>query len=168
MLSILSKASICQVGMKRIVSSSVFRFFANAKEAEKVEEPKVEKSAEQPSEKSTSKKNMELPDFPEFPFIRTDFEAGIRNRDYLKNRPTQKRVDLLKQKPGSIVYFDDEEFAHYFPHEYYIWIMLSCSFYAGFEKQKELTQMNTMQVRQEALNIMNKLQGSRFSLSIIH
>lgn len=120
MLSILSKTSICHVGMKRIVSSSVCRFFANSKKEEKVEEPTVEKPTEQASEKSTSKKNMELPDFPEFPFIRADFEAGIRNREYLKNRPTQKRIDLLKQKPGSIVYFDDEEFAHYFPHEYSI------------------------------------------------
>ena len=33
------------------------------------------------------------------------------------------------------------------------------SFYAGFEKQKELTMMNTMQVRQEAIHIMHKLNG---------
>lgn len=33
------------------------------------------------------------------------------------------------------------------------------SFYAGFEKQKELSMMNTMQVRKEAIDIMNKLNG---------
>ena len=33
------------------------------------------------------------------------------------------------------------------------------SFYAGFEKQKELTLMNTLQIRKEAIDIMNKLRG---------
>lgn len=33
------------------------------------------------------------------------------------------------------------------------------SFYSGFEKQKELTMMNTMQVRKEAISIMKKLKG---------
>ena len=39
---------------------------------------------------------------------------------------------------------------------------IRCSFYAGFEKQKELSMMNTMQVRQEALDIMKKLNGLCF------
>ena len=55
--------------------------------------------------------------FYEYPQIRADFEAGIRNRDYLKKVPKQKRIDLFQQKPGDVVYFDDEEFKYYFPHE---------------------------------------------------
>ena len=38
-------------------------------------------------------------------------------------------------------------------------MVLIISFYAGFEKQKELTMMNTMQVRKEAISIMKKLKG---------
>ena len=38
--------------------------------------------------------------------------------------------------------------------------MLSSSFYSGFEKQRELSGLNTMQVRKEAIGIMNKLNGS--------
>ena len=38
--------------------------------------------------------------------------------------------------------------------------MLSFSFYSGFEKQRELSGLNTMQVRKEAIEIMNKLNGS--------
>lgn len=38
-------------------------------------------------------------------------------------------------------------------------LIVTFSFYTGFEKQKELTLMNTMQVRQEALDIMKKLNG---------
>ena len=34
------------------------------------------------------------------------------------------------------------------------------SFYAGFEKQKELTLMNTLQIRKEAIDVMNKLRGT--------
>lgn len=34
------------------------------------------------------------------------------------------------------------------------------SFYAGFEKQKELTLMNTLQIRKEAIEMMNKLRGT--------
>lgn len=37
---------------------------------------------------------------------------------------------------------------------------LSSSFYCGFEKQRELTLMNTMQVRKEALRIISKLNGA--------
>ena len=37
---------------------------------------------------------------------------------------------------------------------------MSSSFYCGFEKQKELTLMNTMQVRKEALRIISKLNGA--------
>ena len=37
---------------------------------------------------------------------------------------------------------------------------MSSSFYCGFEKQKELTLMNTMQVRKEALRIISKLNGT--------
>ena len=61
---------------------------------------------------------VEAATFPEFPFIQDDYKEGIRNRDYLKNVPREKRVDLSKKKEGDIVYFDDEEFKHYFPHEY--------------------------------------------------
>ena len=34
------------------------------------------------------------------------------------------------------------------------------SFYAGFEKQTELTLMNTLQIRKEAIDVMNKLRGT--------
>ena len=37
---------------------------------------------------------------------------------------------------------------------------MSSSFYCGFEKQRELTLMNTMQVRKEALRIISKLNGA--------
>ena len=33
------------------------------------------------------------------------------------------------------------------------------SFYAGFEKQKELTLMNTLQVRKETISLIKKLKG---------
>ena len=33
------------------------------------------------------------------------------------------------------------------------------SFYSGFEKQKELTLMNTLQVRKETISIIKKLKG---------
>lgn len=36
---------------------------------------------------------------------------------------------------------------------------VNTSFYCGFEKQKELTLMNTMQIRKEALHIIAKLNG---------
>lgn len=70
-----------------------------------------------PVETQSRKIDSELPDFPEYPFIREDFVSGIRNRDYLKTLPKEKRIDLLSKKSGDIVYFDDEEFKHYFPHE---------------------------------------------------
>ena len=41
----------------------------------------------------------------------------------------------------------------------WIWIF-SFSFYSGFEKQRELSGLNTMQVRKEAVEIMKKLNGS--------
>lgn len=37
---------------------------------------------------------------------------------------------------------------------------MSSSFYCGFEKQKELTLMNTIQIRKEALKIIAKLNGA--------
>ena len=96
---------------------SAVRLFADAKESQSVKSEENAETQEQPVEKTASKKDSELPDFPEFPHIRADFEEGIRSREYLKNRPTEKRIDMLKQKSGSVVYFDDEEFKHYFPHE---------------------------------------------------
>ena len=36
---------------------------------------------------------------------------------------------------------------------------VSPSFYCGFERQRELTLMNTMQIRKEALRIISKLNG---------
>ena len=35
----------------------------------------------------------------------------------MKTIPKEKRLDLLSKKPVEIVYFDDEEFKYYFPHE---------------------------------------------------
>ena len=117
MLSLLSKSGICQHSIQRVLKYSASRFFASSKEVENGSASSDKESKETPVEKSASKKNVELPDFPEFPFIRTDFEEGIRSREYLKNRPTEKRIDMLKKEPGSVVYFDDDEFNHYFPHE---------------------------------------------------
>ena len=117
MLSSLLKTSIYQQTIKRVATYSASRYFATAKESEDDKKVVKKEASEQPVEKQTSKKDVELPDFPEFPHIRTDFEAGIRSREYLKNLPTEKRINMQKQKPGSIVYFDDEEFKHYFPHE---------------------------------------------------
>ena len=79
---------------------------------------KEESPALDTNEKQSSKKGEELPDFPEFPFIRDDFVAGIRNRDYIKTTKREKRVDLSRKKVGCVVCFDDEEFKYYFPHEY--------------------------------------------------
>ena len=117
MLSFFSKPSICQQTIQKAFKYSVTRLFASAKETKVINESVKNKEIEKPIEKQLSKKEMELPDFPEFPHIRADFEAGIRSREYLKNRPTEKRIDMLHQKPGSVVYFDDEEFKYYFPHE---------------------------------------------------
>ena len=109
--------------IKRIGTSSACRFFAaksdlDGKDASKKGEAVTEeKKSETPVEKTSSKKDLEYPDFPEYPQIRADFEAGIRNRDYLKKVPKQKRIDLFQQKLGDVVYFDDEEFKYYFPHE---------------------------------------------------
>lgn len=109
--------------VKRMGTYSACRFFAaksdlGGKDAsKKAEAAAEEKKSETPVEKTISKKDAEYPDFPEYPQIRADFEAGIRNRDYLKKVPKQKRVDLFQQKPGDVVYFDDEEFKYYFPHE---------------------------------------------------
>lgn len=44
---------------------------------------------------------------------------------------------------------------------------MTFSFYSGFEKQKELTMMNTMQVRKEAQTIMKKLHGGLNGLVLI-
>ena len=118
MLSFLSKSSICNHLLRKTVNYSAVRLFANAKESESIKSTETTETKEQSVEKTTSKKDSELPDFPEFPHIRANFEEGIRSREYLKNRPTEKRIDMLKQKSGSVVYFDDEEFKYYFPHEY--------------------------------------------------
>ena len=120
MLSLVLKSRIGAQTLRRIGSYSTSRFFStkadvdtskgSAKESDGKEEKKV-------AEKTSVKKDVELPDFPEYPFIRADYESGIRNRDYLKTVPKEKRMDLLSKKPGDIVYFDDEEFKFYFPHE---------------------------------------------------
>lgn len=120
MLSLVLKSRIGAQTLRRIGSYSTSRFFStkadvdtskgSAKESDGKEEKKV-------AEKTSVKKDVELPDFPEYPFIRADYESGIRNRDYLKTVPKEKRMDLLSKKPGDIVYFDDEEFKYYFPHE---------------------------------------------------
>ena len=117
MLSSLFKTSIYQHTIKKAVTYSASRYFATAKESENTNKVSKKETLEQAAEKQSSKKDVELPDFPEFPHIRSDFEAGIRSREYLKNLPSEKRINILKQKPGSILYFDDEEFKHYFPHE---------------------------------------------------
>ena len=109
--------------VKRMGTYSACRFFAAKSDlagknvSKKAEAVVEEKKSETPVEKTSSKKDAEYPDFPEYPQIRADFEAGIRNRDYLKKVPKQKHVDLFQQKPGDVVYFDDEEFKYYFPHE---------------------------------------------------
>ena len=79
--------------------------------------PKEDGASVDANEKQSSKKGEELPDFPEFPFIRDEFAAGIRNRDYIKTMKREKRMDLSKKKVGCVVCFDDEEFKYYFPHE---------------------------------------------------
>lgn len=120
MLSLVLKNRIGAQAIRRVGSYSTSRFFStkpdvdtskgSAKESDGKEEKKV-------AEKTSVKKDVELPDFPEYPHIRADYESGIRNRDYLKTIPKEKRMDLLSKKPGEIVYFDDEEFKYYFPHE---------------------------------------------------
>lgn len=109
--------------VRQLTRFSASRFYATKTDSDKMEASKKEEKAvdakkeDAPIEKTSSKKDAEVPDFPEYPQIRADFEAGVRSRDYLKTIPKQKRIDLLQQKPGSVVYFDDEEFKHYFPHE---------------------------------------------------
>ena len=120
MLSLVLKNRIGAQAIRRIGSYSTSRFFStkpdvdtskgSTKESDGKEEKKV-------AEKTSVKKDVELPDFPEYPHIRADYESGIRSRDYLKTIPKEKRMDLLSKKPGEIVYFDDEEFKYYFPHE---------------------------------------------------
>ena len=123
MLSLVLKNSLKPQALRRAGISFSGRFFASKSKNENSESAKQTEIAEdisdqqQSNEKQSSRKEGELPDFPEFPFIRADFEAGIRSRDYLKSLPTEKRIDLLSKKEGEIVYFDDEEFNHYFPHE---------------------------------------------------
>ena len=103
MLSIALRNRIAISSARRVALYRTVRCFATQSES---------------NEKQSTKKGVELPDFPEFPFIQDDYKEGIRNRDYLKNVPREKRIDLSKKKEGDIVYFDDEEFKHYFPHEY--------------------------------------------------
>ena len=123
MLSLVLKNSLKPQALRRAGISFSGRFFASKSKNENSESAKQTEIVEdisdqqQSNEKQSSRKEGELPDFPEFPFIRADFEAGIRSRDYLKSLPTEKRIDLLSKKEGEIVYFDDEEFNHYFPHE---------------------------------------------------
>ncbi|CBK20532.2 uncharacterized protein [Blastocystis hominis] len=162
MLSIALRNRIAISSARRVALYRTVRCFAtqsesaaNSDSAAKQGEP-VETATPNANEKQSTKKGVELPDFPEFPFIQDDYKEGIRNRDYLKNVPREKRVDLSKKKEGDIVYFDDEEFKHYFPHD----------FYCGFEKQRELTLMNTMQIRKEALRIISKLNAFQAGESI--
>ena len=123
MLSLVLKNSLRSQALRRVGISFSGRFFATKSKNENAELAKQAENVDdaidqqQSTEKQSSKKEGELPDFPEFPFIRADFEAGIRSREYLKSLPTEKRIDLLSKKEGEIVYFDDEEFKHYFPHE---------------------------------------------------
>ena len=124
MLSIALRNRIAISAARRIALCHTVRCFATQSEsaANSDSGTKQGESAETTStnanEKQSTKKGVELPDFPEYPFIQDDYKEGIRNRDYLKNVPREKRVDLSKKKEGSIVYFDDEEFKYYFPHEY--------------------------------------------------
>ena len=124
MLSIALRNRIAISSARRVALYRTVRCFAtqsesaaNSDSAAKQGEP-VEAATPNANEKQSTKKGVELPDFPEFPFIQDDYKEGIRNRDYLKNVPREKRVNLSKKKEGDIVYFDDEEFKHYFPHEY--------------------------------------------------
>ena len=106
--------------IQRTGKYSASRFFATKQEAKETADPTNILSGNEdvkPVETQSRKIDSELPDFPEYPFIREDFVSGIRNRDYLKTLPKEKRIDLLSKKSGDIVYFDDEEFKHYFPHE---------------------------------------------------
>lgn len=124
MLSIALRNRIAIPSARRVALSKALRCFATQSEsaAKSDSAAKQGESAETAvpnvNEKQSTKKGVEVPDFPEFPFIQDDYKEGIRNRDYLKNVPREKRVDLSKKKEGDIVYFDDDEFNHYFPHEY--------------------------------------------------
>lgn len=123
MLSLVLKNSLRTQIVRRAGISLSGRFYATKAKRDDAETPKQAENAEETVdlqkqvEKASSKKDGELPDFPEYPFIRSDFESGIRSREYLKSLPTEKRIDLLSKKEGEIVYFDEEEFKHYFPHE---------------------------------------------------
>ena len=123
MMLALTKSRIGLQTVRQLTRFSASGFYATKTNSDKTEVSKKEEKAmdakkeDAPVEKISSKKDTEVPDFPEYPQIRADFEAGVRSRDYLKTIPKQKRIDLLQQKPGSVVYFDDEEFKHYFPHE---------------------------------------------------
>ena len=126
MFSAVVRSGIRLQTVRQLTRFSASRFYATKTDSDKTEASKKEEKAldakkeDAPIEKTSSKKDAEVPDFPEYPQIRADFEAGVRSRDYLKTIPKQKRIDLLQQKPGSVVYFDDEEFKHYFPHECFI------------------------------------------------
>ena len=123
MLSIALRNRIAISSVRRIALYRTVRYFATQSESAANSDSAVKhgESADtatpNANEKQSTKKGVELPDFPEFPFIQDDYKEGIRNREYLKNVPREKRVDLSKKKEGDIVYFDDEEFKHYFPHE---------------------------------------------------
>lgn len=123
MLSIAFKNRFALGSIRAVGTISASRFFATKTDSDQSTASKDAKkesegaNSKQPSEKTSIKKDTELPDFPEFPFIRSDFESGIRNRDYLKTVHREKRADLLSKQPGDIITFDDEEFKYYFPHE---------------------------------------------------
>ena len=120
MLSLALKYRFGLQAIQRAGKYSASRFFATKQDAKEIDDSTSISSGDEDVksvEKQSSKKDSELPDFPEYPFIREDFVSGIRNRDYLKTLPKEKRIDLLSKKSGDIVYFDDEEFKHYFPHE---------------------------------------------------
>ena len=120
MLSLALKYRVGLQVIQRAGRYSASRFFATKQDANKSDDTKEtpgESEDVKPVEKQSSKKGPELPDFPEYPFIREDFVSGIRNRDYLKTLPKEKRIDLLSKKSGDIVYFDNDEFKYYFPHE---------------------------------------------------
>lgn len=120
MLSLALKYRFGFQTIQRVGKVSASRFFATKQDVKETDDPTSISNGNEdvkPIEKQSSKKDSELPDFPEYPFIREDFVSGIRNRDYLKTLPKEKRIDLLSKKAGDIVFFDDEEFKHYFPHE---------------------------------------------------
>ena len=162
MLSAVVRSRIGFRGLFRIASSSPVRFWgteSNNTIKDQTGHTDDTKNNLRKEGKQESKEKVELPDTPDFPDIQMDYKEGTRSRDYLNTVPREKRADLLSKKPGSIVYFDDEEFKYFFPHEWESFLLLLLSFFLGFEKQKGLTKMNTLHVRKEAQKIMEKLKS---------